>query len=76
MHSKDKKGTLITKRILLGQSDTYLHSDTLPIGLHPMAGSFFSNPGDGNLIPARFHTFREIDHEIISTAIIFLFADS
>ena len=29
-----------------------------------------------SLIPARYHTFMEIDHEIISTAILLPFADS
>ena len=35
-----------------------------------------ADPGVANLIPARFHTFTEIDHEIISTAILLPSADS
>ena len=31
-----------------------------------------ADPGVASLIPARSHTFVEIDHEIISTAISFL----
>ena len=34
------------------------------------------DPGVASSIPVRFHTFMEIDHEIISTAILFPFADS
>ena len=33
-------------------------------------------PGATSLIPARFHTFVEIDHEIISMVILFPSADS
>ena len=33
-------------------------------------------PGVANLIPARSHTFVEIDHEIISTVILLPSADS
>ena len=35
-----------------------------------------TDPGVGNLLPARFYTFMEIDREIISTAILLPFADS
>ena len=35
-----------------------------------------ANPEVASLIPARFHTFVEIDHEIISTAILLPSADS
>ena len=34
-----------------------------------------ANPGVESLIPAWFHTFLEIDHELISTAILLPFAD-
>ena len=34
-----------------------------------------ADPGVASLIPARSHTFVEIDHEIISTAILLPFAD-
>ena len=33
-------------------------------------------PGVASLIPARSHTFAEIDHEIISTVILLPYADS
>ena len=35
-----------------------------------------ADPGVASLIPARSHTFMEIDHEIISTAILLPSADS
>ena len=35
-----------------------------------------ANPGVASLIPARSHTLVEIDHEIISTAILLPSADS
>ena len=35
-----------------------------------------ADPGIASLIPAWSHTFVEIDHEIISTVILFPFADS
>ena len=35
-----------------------------------------ADPGVTNSIPARSHTFAEIDHEIISTAILLPSADS
>ena len=34
-----------------------------------------ADPGVGSLIPARYHTFVEIDHEIISTVILLPSAD-
>ena len=35
-----------------------------------------TDPGVASLIPAQSHTFAEIDHEIISTAILLPSADS
>ena len=35
-----------------------------------------ADPGVASLIPARSHTFAEIDYEIISTAIVLPSADS
>ena len=35
-----------------------------------------ADPGVASLIPARYHTFVEIDHEIISTVILLPSADS
>ena len=35
-----------------------------------------ADPGAGSLIPTRSHTFVEIDHELFSTAILLLSADS
>ena len=34
-----------------------------------------ADPAVGSLIPARSHTFVEIDHEVISMVILFPFAD-
>ena len=39
-------------------------------------GSLTADPGVVNLIPARSHTFVEIDHEIISTVILLPSAES
>ena len=39
-------------------------------------GCLTANPGVASSIPARSHTFVEIDHEIISTAIILSSAES
>ena len=38
--------------------------------------SLTANPGVASLIQARSHTFVEIDHEIISTVILFPSAES
>ena len=35
-----------------------------------------ADPGVASSIPARYHTFVEIDHEIISTVILLLSAES
>ena len=40
------------------------------------ATSLTANPGVASLIPARSHTFVEIDHEIISTVILLPSAES
>ena len=37
---------------------------------------YITDPGVGSLIPAWSHTFAEIDHELISTAILLPSADS
>ena len=38
--------------------------------------SLIADPGVASLIPARSHTFMEIDHEIISTVILLPSAES
>ena len=38
--------------------------------------SLMADPGVANSIPARSHTFVEIDHEIISTVILLTSAES
>ena len=38
--------------------------------------SLTADPGVTSLIPARFHTFMEIDHEIISTMFLLPSAES
>ena len=50
----------------LAQSETCLTADTC----------LTTDLGDASMILARLHTFVEIDHEIISTAILLPFADS
>ena len=50
----------------IGQSVTCLTTDAL----------LTADPGLSSLIPARSHTFVEIDHEIISTIILLPSADS
>ena len=39
-------------------------------------GSLIADPGVASSIPARSHTFVEIDHEIISTVILLPFGES
>ena len=56
--------TLLPGRI--AQSVTCLATDA----------SLTADPGDASLIPARSHTFVEIDHEIISTVILLPSAES
>ena len=43
---------------------------------HRMGAELSADPGVGSLIPARSHTFVEIDHEIISTVILLPSAES
>ena len=60
---------LVTKHIIPGrvaQSVTCLATDA----------SLTANPGVASSIPARSHTFVEIDHEIISTVILLPSAES
>ena len=52
--------------VRVAQSVTCLATDT----------SLTANPGVASSIPARFHTFVEIDHEIISTVILLPSAES
>ena len=61
---------LVNRYILLipghvAQSVTYLAPDTC----------LTADPGVASSIPARYHTFVEIDHEIISTVILLPSAD-
>ena len=62
VHSKKK--TKKTSRV--AQSVTCLATDA----------SLTADPGVASLIPARSHTFVEIDHEIISTVILLPSAES
>ena len=39
-------------------------------GTRPGSNSLTADPGVASSIPARYHTFVEIDHEIISTVIL------
>ena len=45
------------------------------LGLYWLFFFFKADPGVASSIPARYHTFVEIDHEIISTVILLLSAD-
>ena len=66
--------------------DFPVHIDTICMGLPGRVAQWVkcltedtcltADPGVEGLIPARSHTFAEIDHEIISTAILFPSADS
>ena len=63
----------ITSRPVFGEIQSYL----LQTGPRSAVGNVSSyrceadcNPGVASSIPARFHTFVEIDHEIISTVIL------
>ena len=58
--------TLLTNPGLVAQSVTCLATDAC----------LTADPGVASSIPARSHTFVEIDHEIISTVILLPFADS
>ena len=51
---------LVKALSIVAQSVTCLATDA----------SLTADPGVGSLIPARSHTFAEIDHEIISTVIL------
>ena len=53
------------KKICVAQSVTCLATDAC----------LTADPGVGSSIPARYHTFVEIDHEIISTVILLPSAD-
>ena len=52
-----------------------LHVSQKGLGLYGLT-CLFADPGVASLIPDRFHTFVEIDHEIICTIIILPSADS
>ena len=56
----------LSQMCCVAQSVTYLATDAC----------LTSDPGVGSLIPVRSHTFVEIDHEMISTAILLPSADS
>ena len=46
------------------------------MGLIHILSKYWTGPGVASLIPARSHTFVEIDHEIISMVILLPSADS
>ena len=52
-------------------SQSYIHVHNLATDV-----SLTADPGVVSLIPARSHTFMEIDHEIISTVILLSSAES
>ena len=63
---KEHSAILLTCIKRPGQSVTCLATDA----------SLTADPGMASSIPARSHTFMEIDHEIISTVILFPSAES
>ena len=52
------------------------HSETKHTGLRSTVTCLTTDPGVMSLIPARSHTLAEIDHEIISMAILLPSPDS
>ena len=59
------------QRLTFQKSDARLH-----ISLQEFKCCLTADPGVASSIPARSHTFVEIDHEIISTVILLPSADS
>ena len=62
-------------------SDCYAYRDIIPgrvaqsVTCLATDASLTADPGVASSIPARYHTFVEIDHEIISTVILLPSAD-
>ena len=57
-------------------SPYHLFKENLPFRKLAADASLTADPGVASSIPARSHTFVEIDHEIISTAILLPSAES
>ena len=72
------RGHCIPSPKLVRTSHTYKKNQkTTTLGcLVQLVMCLTADPGVTNSIPARSHTFAEIDHEIISTAILLPSADS
>ena len=66
IHFRFEEQTIILLLGRIAQSVTCLTTDA----------SLTADPGDESLIPARSHTFLEINHEIISTVILLPSAES
>ena len=60
------------RAVLNGNTDTIF----LPGSVAQLVMCLIAEPGVASLIPAWSHTFIEVDHEIISTAILLTSADS
>ena len=54
----------------------YLHFQSKPLTCLATDAKLTADPGVASSIPARSHTFVEIDHEIISTVILLPSAES
>ena len=70
-----------TYRICMQYTNTKSHQNLLPgrvaqsVTCLATDACLTADPGVASLIPARYHTFVEIDHEIISTVILLPSAD-
>ena len=71
MSSNDVKQVLTVYHRIYGHIFLSLSNQTLSTD-----ASLTADPGVASLIPARSHTFVEIDHEIISTVILLPSAES
>ena len=62
--------------IFLGENNPiYIHTKKILVPVAQLVTCLTADPGVLSLIPAQSHTFVEIDHEIISMAILLLSAD-
>ena len=65
----------VMRKPVLGISHNHVQT-TAPGGIGQSLICLTADPGVASLIPVRSHNFVEIDHEIISTAILLPSADS
>ena len=71
-----------SRRVVVSYKPKYVHEVLVPgrvaqsVTCLATVACLTADPGVASLIPARSHTFVEIDHEIISTVILLPSADS